>query len=414
MLLKTELTNPILDFLKTNLIQNLNILGILENLPNVSIYVDHLSEPTGVIVNHEYFNYIYTANPDFMETIVNDYLKDNEFWGFSGLEPKLADYLKHHMILNWESPCALYYLPKENFNPELKSSNTKPTSVAIEDAETINFFYTYKDDSSLERIRQDILNRPSSAIYVDGEIVSWLLVHEDNSMGIMFTKEGHRGKGYAVDLTIDLCSKLFDQNKIPFLQIVESNTMSPGLAKKCGFVQTGHAIWFGGFKGLPDAFIELSNQVKTDLETYQLNHPDLLLSAPTLDPHEETLKPKLFAFKGFQSQPRLSEIQQLSDQFIITDDETSQAVDANETKEESQTSKFKNITIYHKTTNGQIECAKVGLYVEEDDFPIVWRFEPTISPAPLDIWHGLFEYFRANGCTLTMLQPNLGRDYDNL
>ena len=33
--------------------------------------------------------------------------------------------------------------------------------------------------------------------------------------------------------------------KIPFLQIVSSNPMSPGLARKTGFVKKGQADWFG-------------------------------------------------------------------------------------------------------------------------------------------------------------------------
>lgn len=435
MLLKTQPSTPILDFLKADLIQNLNILGILENLPEASIYVDHLSEPTGVIVNHGYFNYIYTANPNFMEMIVNDFLKDNDFFGFSGLEKTLADYLKQHMIVHWESPTDLYYLPKENFKPELKSSNTKPTAVAIEDAETINFFYTYKDDNSLERIRQDILNRPSSAIYIDGEIVSWLLVHEDNSMGIMFTKEAHRGKGYAVDLTIDLIGKLLEKDRIPFLQIVEGNTMSPGLARKCGFEHFGHAIWFGGFKNLPDYFTDISNQVATlsVAEMATLMTPQGATQGATTmeidEPLDCSCKPKLIALKGSHNSPKPPFSQPFSNQFVITEEPAEQAVETDpiseinsdskteansEKTQPSKQSKFKNLTVYQNSPDGQIECAKVGLYMEEADFPIVWRFEPTLSPPLLDIWHGLFEYFRGNGCTLVLLQPTIGRDYDNL
>lgn len=75
------------------------------------------------------------------------------------------------------------------------------------------------------------------------------IVHDDNSMCIMYTKEEHRGKGYSADVTIDLASKIIKSGKIPYLQIIKSNSMSPGLAKKCGFVQCGHVSWMGIIAG---------------------------------------------------------------------------------------------------------------------------------------------------------------------
>jgi predicted GNAT family acetyltransferase len=67
----------------------------------------------------------------------------------------------------------------------------------------------------------------------------------------MHTQDAHRRKGYAVDVTIDLCRKLVEQGEIPYLQIVDGNEQSPGLALKCGFVPYGHCSWFGFTVGNP-------------------------------------------------------------------------------------------------------------------------------------------------------------------
>ena len=103
----------------------------------------------------------------------------------------------------------------------------------------------FKGDKSLQRIEQDILKRPSSGVYINKELVSWVLVHNDNSMGIMYTKKEHRNKNYALEVTIDLAKKILESGKIPFLHIIDSNKMSPSLASKAGFTKHSYVNWFG-------------------------------------------------------------------------------------------------------------------------------------------------------------------------
>ena len=142
-------------------------------------------------------------------------------------------------------------------NLSLKKNPTE--KIRLEDAETVDKFYQYRNPWSLETIKRDITNRPSSAVYINGEIACWVLIHDDNSMGIMYTKEEYRRRGYAVDVTIDLAKQIIEAGKIPFIQIVQGNGMSPGLAKKCGFVEAGKADWFGIIAGNPKELAESNN-----------------------------------------------------------------------------------------------------------------------------------------------------------
>lgn len=258
MLIKTEASKAIMDFLKEDLLVNQNIIGIIENMPEAEIFVDDEEAPKGVLVKKDdYMHYLYTQDDQFIEDMCNDYLKEG-FFGFSGVKKGLADKIRARYLVTWESPCTIYYMPKENFDISLKRSETQ--SIRLEDAETVDRFYQYRNPGSLEAIKRDITRRPSSAIYVDGEIVCWVLVHDDNSMGIMYTKEEHRRKGYAVDVTIDLVRQILEQGKLPYLQIVKSNGMSPGLAQKCGFVEDGKADWFGIIAGTPKELIEANEK----------------------------------------------------------------------------------------------------------------------------------------------------------
>jgi hypothetical protein len=253
MIIKTKLSKPIYDFLNKNKLINLNLIGFLENVPDAEVYVDNEENPTGVVARKGYYSSLYTENDDFLYEILDTLYKDG-FYGFRAVYRPIAEKIRSRFVVNWESLNALYYLPAKEVDLSLIKNPVRP--IDIKDLETVNNFYTYKDEESLEKIRDDIENRPSSAVYVDGDIASWVLIHNDNSMGIMYTKEEYRGKGYAVDVTIDLTNKILKSGHVPFLTIVDGNNMSPGLARKCGFIHEGiYTDWFGVIAGTPKDFI---------------------------------------------------------------------------------------------------------------------------------------------------------------
>lgn len=154
----------------------------------------------------------------------------------------MAEKIQQRFTVCWDEPCSLYYLPPDRLQPGLAGERTE--SVRLEDAPVIDRYYVYQDEHSLAAVREDILYRPSAAVYIDGNIVSWVLVHNDNSMGILFTREEFRGRGYGLAATATLARKLAEAGKIPFLQIHINNRMSPGIARKCGFIQHGWVNWF--------------------------------------------------------------------------------------------------------------------------------------------------------------------------
>lgn len=249
MLIQTQNSKAILDFLREDLLINLNIIGIIENEPQVKIFVDNVENPKGIIVDKGYFNYLYSKDDAFIEEVIESFNKDG-YYGFAGIENSIADKIKErYKEVDWNNPCTLYYLPKENLDSTMIKNEVK--NIDIKDAEIIDSFYEFRGSETIEAIRKDILNRPSSGVYKNGELVCWVITHDDNSLGIMYTKEEHRKMGYAVDVTLDIAAKHIAKGNIPYLQIIERNNMSPGLAKKCGFVECGKVVWFGIKVGNP-------------------------------------------------------------------------------------------------------------------------------------------------------------------
>lgn len=249
MLIKTVSSKAIMDFLKKDLLINLNNIGIIENVPEAEIYVDDVDNPKGVFVCNGYMHYMYTKEDSFIDEVMETFIKDGWF-GFAGVEQSISDKIKNMFRVDWSNPCTLYYLPSGNLDLSLIKNPVR--SVDINDAKIVDKYYEFRGEGSIDRITNDIKYRPSSAVYIDGEMVCWVLVHEDNSMGIMYTREEYRRNGYAVDVTIDLSDKIIKSGKVPYLQIIERNNMSPGLANKCGFVPCGKVEWFGIIAGNPE------------------------------------------------------------------------------------------------------------------------------------------------------------------
>ena len=241
MLKQVTYNEAIKNFLEQECIVNLNILGALNYLVEPKIYVDNSENPRGVLVKGEGGYYLYAQTMTFVDKVLEEFCTSGQHV-FSGVKREIANYIQSKYKVNWSNPCDIYYYPHQEV--DTSDVQSKVRTIPIEEAAMIDSFYEYGGEGSLEGIKENLEKRPSSGVYVEGELVCWVMVHEDDSMGVMYTKEEHRRKGYAMDVTLDLINQLLQMKKIPYVQIVESNGMSPGLAKKCGFVKDGKCTWF--------------------------------------------------------------------------------------------------------------------------------------------------------------------------
>ncbi len=229
--------------IRSDKIATINVINLMENEKDFKILVDDLSNPKGFILkcNDLYIPYS-TDDKIAFEMIKSLNYKKGDIFG--GILKKYYDFIIKSYEIDWEEHCFLYYMDKES----LKNSKCsyKVEKLRIEDAEIVNEFFTYKDDTSIEYIRERITFGLSSAVFDDyGNPISWAMVREDGSMGIMFTKKEHRGKGIAASVSIDLAKKVINNNKTPYVHIINNNTASVALAESIGFKKYGDVVWFG-------------------------------------------------------------------------------------------------------------------------------------------------------------------------
>ena len=76
-------------------------------------------------------------------------------------------------------------------------------------------------------------------IYTDGTLVAVtgerMKMNGYSEVSAVVTHPGHTGKGYAKQLVGYAVNKIFDENKIPYLHVAETNTKAIGLYRKLNF-----------------------------------------------------------------------------------------------------------------------------------------------------------------------------------
>lgn len=165
-----------------------------------------------------------------------------EVW-FSALEYQFLPLIQERAKDVQDSPCYLYRLQRKRFCPHqfFETEDCRIESLCPGDASQVTTHWTYGDteDYPLARIHQ----APTACIRAGGEPVSWALTHHDGSIGIVFTLQEHRRKGYAKAAISMLVKKQLLAGRTPYCFIVEGNEASKRLFEELGFVEQSRLCW---------------------------------------------------------------------------------------------------------------------------------------------------------------------------
>lgn len=233
-----SLLNPLIEKDK---IATANVIGRIKYEDDYTIYVDNILEPRELLLKSKYWNVVYSNNGKLSEELLN-HIDDNDI-GFGGILLDYYNIIKEYKNIEWSEHCYLYYI-EEGLN--INDIKHKVSELRLEDAEIVNKYYTYKNENSIEYIKDCIKNRETSCIFDNnGNPISWAVVREDGSMGIMYTKKEHRGKGLAKSVSIDLANKIINNGDLPYVHIVVENKNSIKLAESIGFKRYSDVMWFG-------------------------------------------------------------------------------------------------------------------------------------------------------------------------
>ncbi|XP_061692461.1 glycine N-acyltransferase-like [Syngnathoides biaculeatus] len=136
----------------------------------------------------------------------------------------------------------LLYLPdschlvKPAFDSDLKS---RISSLDPSHAHLVNQTWKFGgDELGYKKIVRQISHFPSYCIIdSQGQPVSWLLLYEYLSMGMLYTLPEHRQKGYATVLVYTMAQRLLAEGYPVFCHVEEDNMTSYKMIKSLGFIE---------------------------------------------------------------------------------------------------------------------------------------------------------------------------------
>lgn len=230
--------NKIIEFLKKDEINNINIINFIENYP-IS-YIERVGDSV-VAKGTSDKDWIYISSKSKEELeFIKSKLKHSDK-NFAVIEEWMIPILTKGAKIKWKlSTMKLILLNKIH----ISEPKNNMTDLTIDDAEFIYKSSDYKDFLSIQYVTERITNGKSSCIRYMGKPIAWGMTQDDGAIGFLHVLLEYRGKRYARDVIMDLIKKIRAENKISFGHIEEENEKSMKLATSLGFKKDKVVSWF--------------------------------------------------------------------------------------------------------------------------------------------------------------------------
>lgn len=224
--------NIVKDFLLDN--KQFGVLGFLENGAKLRLFVDDPKNVKGVLCYFPAYRELslFSKEKTFLDEVYQKFMKGKECW-FSCISLDIADYYKELCGITVHPACTAFYYTGGQFNapplPEgFKLDKIKPSYYGCV-VEHHQYF------GSLAEVRQCARKFPTVAAYEGDKMVCWCLIHENGSLGPLFTLPDYRGKGLGVIVTCEIIKQMLKLGMRPYSYVVKGNTHSERISPHTSF-----------------------------------------------------------------------------------------------------------------------------------------------------------------------------------
>lgn len=214
------------------------IQGALKYAKDYSLYVSDDGRNYALIVRDSgECIYITGQDAEFARQVFDE---AGEVFTLGACEPEVAQLAKSLYTVDWWRDCMEYVYDGNPIQHEVKRE-IKPLTAKY--WQRVSDGTPYKPPE--EEVVKAINTRLSCAVYEDGQPVCWCIVHEDDSMGMLYTLPEYRHRGLALDVMTDMVRQMSKRGAISFGHIVKGNEASVALAKKYNLVFYRDCVWTG-------------------------------------------------------------------------------------------------------------------------------------------------------------------------
>lgn len=229
--------NDILEYLKKNETDNINIINFIESYP--IHYIEKIGKSV-LVKGVSDRNWIYISSKSDEELKIIKSKLDNNDKSFAIIEDWMIPILTKGNKIKWKLSTMRLVLPSQ-------VTLSEPIHIISElTAEDSYFIYEnsdYKEYISIEYIIQRITNGISSCIRSMNKPIAWGITQDDGAIGFLHVLPEYRRRGYGQDITVDLIQKVRAKRKVPFVHIEEKNQKSMRLAISLGFRKDKIVNW---------------------------------------------------------------------------------------------------------------------------------------------------------------------------
>ena len=220
---------------------------ISKQTQDVNLWVDSLKKPKVSILYLRGSFYVIGDSEHFdcgdslarLTRNLNENSSINQHIRIASLPKKLVPEKIEGFRLVKEICCGLFFLNPRNFMQVEKNSKIQP--LVLEDACEIANNTAYEIDK--DYVFCCINGAPSVAIKENGELLCYMLVHLNGSIGMLFTAEEYRRKGFASSVISQLTKIQTEKGNPVFCYIVRENVHSRRVFEKLGFEHVAFVSW---------------------------------------------------------------------------------------------------------------------------------------------------------------------------
>jgi len=249
MITRIKQNEDVINYLKQNLHENLNILNFLKYKPDVDVLIFEDDVRHGIILEvvldgEERDCFLATRNQAFLRTYRASMDGD---YAFQAVPCDIAEMILDGDKPDWCGECKTFVLTGD-FSP-VDVRGYQIERLTMDDAAECHSFYPWKSDDSINQFYDSIERRETACVRIGGELAAWVLVHaDDGSMGPLYTKEEFRRKGLGEMLVSRLIADLLVAGYVPYAHIQQNNDAPLNMIAKFNGMTFSHDCWFFGIE----------------------------------------------------------------------------------------------------------------------------------------------------------------------
>lgn len=215
--------------LNSDPIKNISTLGFICNNPGFEYFIENNSALVLGKSDHLWAIVSSSSEKELAYLLEKHHHKTNFYYS---VEDWMIPLIGKYGEVEWSMTTNRYILDADC---AINQCKTKPERLLPAHSEYIFNNVDYKEYTSMAHF-EDRLNRDISAgIFVGDRPVAWALTHDDGALGCLYVQREYRSRGFAKDITLDLCWQKRLQQKPVFLNIAKGNAASTRLVEKIGF-----------------------------------------------------------------------------------------------------------------------------------------------------------------------------------